>query len=176
MAALPANNTDRLFLHYSNAVHEHTTIIRVPEGANLSTCVDEWESVLTTLTGAFVASVGIGVDFQAAGTNFSVPFTDSDWSSFSWGSGTAVVTSDGVQMNFQGRSAGGHKSRVGVFGYKNDVSNWRLTEGEAASIGTAVGILTDSTNGFYAIDGLKPTWYAYVNLKYNDYWVRQGRS
>jgi len=176
MAALPANNTDRLFLHYSNALNEHTTIIRCPPGANLATVVDEWESVLTELTGAFVATNGTSADFQAAGDNFSTPYSGSDWSSFSWGSGTAVVTSDGVQMNFQGRSAGGHKSRVGVFGYKNDVSNWRLTEGEAASIGTAVGILSTSTNGFYAIDGLKPTWYAYVNLKYNDYWVRQGRA
>jgi len=176
MAALPANNTDRLFLHYQNAINSHTAMIRIAPGADIATVMDAFESILSTLTGAFVASAGTNADFQAAGDDFSVPVSAGDWDTFTWGSGAAVITSDGVQFNFQGRSSGGHKSRLGVFGYKNDVSNWRLTEVEAAGVGTAVAVLQDTTGAFLAIDGLKPTWYGYANIKYNDYWVRQGRS
>lgn len=176
MAPLDPGNTDRLFLHYQNGVHSHTTMIRTADGADLAVVVGHWIDVVTLLTGAFFASAGLSVDFQAAGDHFSTPVSGTDWDTATWGSGAATITGDAVGFNFQGRSPGGHKCRVGLFGYKNDVSNWRLTEAEAAAIGTAVGIIQDDTNGFYAIDGTKPTWYGYVNIKFNDYWVRKGRS
>jgi hypothetical protein len=175
MAALPANNTDRYFFHYASAVHSHTLMVRTAVGVAFATVEGAVEEILTTLTGAFIALVGTGVDFQAKGTDFSVPVSSGDWASFSWGSVTANAEIDAIAFNFQGRSAGGHKCRWGVFGYKNANSAYRLTGGEAAGVEDVVAILNSTTGVFLAIDELAPNWYSYANIKPNDYWVKQAR-
>jgi len=175
MPALAPNNTDRYFFHYQTAAHSHTLVVRTASGELYATVEGAVEDLLTGLSAAFVASAGTSVDFQAAGTDFSTPVSTGDWSSFSWGSGAATPENDAIAFNFQGRSSGGHKSRMGIFGYKNSPSNYRLTGGEAAAVETAVGILNSTVGAFLAIDGLHPNWYSYVNIKPNDYWVRQAR-
>jgi hypothetical protein len=150
-------------------------MVRTGSGADYAVLEAALESILTTLTGAFFASFGISVDFQAAGTDFSTPVSAGDWSSFTWGAGAMTVEVDTIALAFQGRSSGGHKCRLAVYGYKNAYSNWRLTEGEAPGIGTCVVVLQDTAGAFHAIDDLEPTWYGYVNIKPNDYWVRQAR-
>jgi hypothetical protein len=176
MAALPPNTTDRYFFHYQNSLHSHTVVVRTATGVAYATVEGALESALTLVTGAYCASEGISVDFQLAGTDFSVPVSSGDWPTYTWGSDPAAPESDAVPLNFQGRSAGGHKCRLGVFGYKNAFSAFKLTGGEASAIEDFVAILNSTTGVFLAIDGLAPNWYSYANIKPNDYWVRQARA
>jgi hypothetical protein len=175
MAALPPNSTDRYFFHYANAVNPHTFVIRTGAGIGLSALITAVEAVLAALSPGFAASAGVGIDFQASGTNFSVPQSPGTWNSFTWGSGAADPEVDSVAANFQGRSLGGHKCRWGVFGWSAQKSNYRLTSLEDANVAAAVTVVNNTTGAFVAIDGLAPTWYEYVNIKANDYWVRQAR-
>jgi len=176
MAALPPNNTDRYFFHYQNAVHNHTVAIRTQDGASEAVLIAAVQAWLTALTGAYHSSAGLGADFQAAGTDFTVPSSNSGWAGITWGSGTANIESDSIALNFQGRSAGGHKVRLGFFGYKNTLSEYRITEAESSTITDVVDILQGTTGCFAAIDGLIPTWYGYANVKANDYWVGRARE
>ncbi len=175
MAALPPNNTDRYFFHYENGAGNHTVVVRTALGVAEATVTGALETILTTLSAAWLSSAGTSVDFQAAGTDFSTPVSTGDWASFTWGVGTATPELDAVQFNFQGRSAGGHKCRMGIFGYQNAQSNYRLTGGEAPAVEDSVAILNSTTGVFLAIDGLAPVWYGYANIKPNDYWVGKAR-
>jgi hypothetical protein len=56
------------------------------------------------------------------------------------------------------------------------VSNYRVQGGELSGLaGTLSAILNAATNCFYAIDGTKPSWYEYIDVKPDDYWVRKAR-
>jgi len=176
MSALPANNTRRYFFHYGTAMHNHTMAIRASDAVSEADVVAAVGDFLFNLTSLFSACVGIGCDIQNAGDTFSVPSSNGDWAALNWGSGGASLETDSRCLNFQGRTSGGHKARLGVFGYKSDVSEYRLTESESAAVAAAVGTLNGSGGVFVGIDGLAPNWYGYGNIKANDYWVRQARD
>lgn len=176
MTALPANNTDRYFFRYSNAQHEHTLQVRTATGLSYTTVVSALENYLTILTGAFAASEGLSVELQLAGDNFSTPVTEGVWSTFSWGSTAATPETDATFLGAQGRSTGGHKVRLDVFGYKNALSDFRITNAEVSGVDDAVAVLNGIPGAFLSIDGLNPQWYQYLNVKSNDYWVRQARG
>jgi len=175
MAALPANNTDRYFFHYGTAVHNHTMAIRTATGTPETSVITAVAALVFNATSLFAECVGINADIQLAGNTFSTPSSDTGWASMTWGSGTATVEQDSQCLNFQGRTFGGHKARLGIFGYKTTLSDYRLTESESAAIAACVVTLNFSTGVFIGIDGLPPNWYGYGNVKANDYWVRQAR-
>lgn len=176
MAALPANNTRRYFFHYGTSQHNHTMAIRTSDFVSEADVIAAVAALVFNATTLFSLCVGIGADIQEAGDTFSVPSSNGDWADMSWGSGGASLETDSRCFNFQGRTPGGHKSRLGIFGYKDDVSEYRLTEGESIIVGPCIATLNGSPGVFVGIDGLAPNWYGYGNIKANDYWVRQARG
>jgi hypothetical protein len=176
MAPLDPGNTDRYFFHYENAAGQHTAVVRTAAGVAAATVIDTFESYCTEVGAGLSASTGVSVEFRAAGASFSSPVAVGDWVGFTFGSTDGNPYTDSVQVNAVGRSAGGHRCRLGLFGWKNDVSAWRLTGSEEGGIAeSATAILNAATNIFLAIDGTKPTWYGYLDIKPNDYWVRKAR-
>lgn len=88
-----------------------------------------------------------------------------------------------ISMNFIGRGALGSKGGFYLYGTNYDVSitdvqaaDFRITATEAATVASAITALSELSPSFVAIDGSVMNWYPYVNLKYNDRWVRKLRQ
>jgi len=175
MTALAANNTDRFFFHYVTAQGGHTMQVRTQTGVDDGTVSYALGSYLTILTSLFAECNGVSMDFQAAGDSFSTPVVEGFWSTFTWGSGTASIKDNTAFTGAQGRSSGGHRVRLDTFGYKGDMTDYRISNADNAIIDDAVFVLNNTSGCFLAIDGLAPQWYQYLNIKANDYWVKLAR-
>ena len=88
-----------------------------------------------------------------------------------------------ISMGFVGRGAGGSKAGFYLYGHNYDVpinsaaeADFRLTAAEVGVVADAIEALTELSPALYAIDRTPVTWYNYVNLKYNDRWVRKARN
>jgi hypothetical protein len=115
------------------------------------------------------------VRFAAAGSNVSNPVT-TGFEGTSYGSGAGTVDSVPAFVNFIGRSSGGRRVRLAVFGYKNAFSTFRLHSTEDTHIADCITDLNGLANGALAIDGIKPTWYPYANVGFSAYWIRAVRA
>jgi hypothetical protein len=175
MAALPTENTARFFVDYATDSQNHTLVCRsngivspAAFGANLDT-------LLTALTSLFNLITINTIRFAAQGSTFSFPVI-SGVEGNTYGTGSVGSDNAPRQMNFIGRSSGGKRCRVGIFGYKGAISSWRLTDAESAPVGNAINHLNASVGLWLAIDGIEPVWYPYANTLFNAYWTRNVRA
>jgi len=175
MAPLPIDTTARLKVTYNVGGFTHQFMVRLSLEYVLATAETEIASWLTSLTSLFWASTITKVELAEQGSNLFFPYASS-LSTVIWGSGANSIGNNPLQLNFVGRSAGGRRSRVGLFGYKGVFSEWKLTSTENTAILNAVSALNSAVNAFVAIDGFPPTWYPYGDVGVNDYWVRQSRK
>ena len=88
-----------------------------------------------------------------------------------------------ISMGFVGRGALGSKAGFYLYGHNYDVpvnsaaeADFRLAATEVPVVSAAITALTELSPSFVAIDGSVVNWYPYVNLKYNDRWVRKLRQ
>jgi hypothetical protein len=175
MAPLPHNNTAIYFVDYLTGSVQHTMEWRyngVFSPASFGTLLDDFLSEVSALTCALTV---VRVRSQANGANVSFPVTTGQEGA-TFGSGTAVPDQIAASLNFVGRSSGGRRVRLSVFGYDNAVGDFRLTTTDSTVIDNAVTILTAASGVALAIDGVKPTWYPYANVSVNAYWQRQLRA
>jgi len=175
MAVLPPESTARFFIDYSTENQNHTLLCRsngiVSPGA-LGANVD---TLLTALTTLFSLITIVGVRFAAQGSTFSFPVI-SGIEGNTYGASTIGSDNAPHQLNFIGRSSGGKRCRVGIFGFKGATSSWRLHDAESGPIGNAINHLNASVGLWLAIDGIEPVWYPYANVLFNAYWTRNVRS
>jgi len=87
-----------------------------------------------------------------------------------------------VTTGFVGRSNLGQKARVFCYGVATSPEetstlgdDFRLTAAESADIDAAVTVLNNGSPNVVGSDDAIVGWYAYANIKYNDYWLRQIR-
>jgi hypothetical protein len=176
MAPLPHNNTAILYVDYTQGGVEHTFEVRVDT-------LSEIEAI-ETVVGAFLTSLGslvgsatiTGTRGGAEGSNITLPFPISSLTGVTFGSGTTNAETVPFFLNFVGRSVGGRRVSLAIFGLNTGLSNYRLTTSEETEIAAAVAILNGSTGTFLAIDGLQAIWYPYANTGVNAYWQRQQRA
>jgi hypothetical protein len=175
MAPLPHNNTDIVYVDYQQGNQEHTFEVRVDT-------LGEIEAIETVI-GAFLTAVGnlvglatiLSVRGQASGSNISFPFPISSLVGTTFGSGAVNNETVPFYINFVGRSTGGRRVSLALFGRAGSLSDYRLTNSEETEIGAALTILNGSPGTFLAIDGLQPLWYPYANVGVNAYWQREQR-
>lgn len=175
MAPISPDNTRRVYYTYSNAVHEHTVVIRTAELTGIAGADALMEAVLLEITGFFPATSITKVEESAIGSNIRFPVV-SDRLGDSWGSGAANADVDAQSLTFVGKSSGGVLTRMSFFGYFGTISAYRLTGAENANIADAVIALNASPVAGIAVDGLTVLWADYANIKPNDYWVRRARQ
>jgi hypothetical protein len=175
MAPLPPSSTDRFKYTYENAIAAHSVIIRVTDDAPTSVA-DAIASVLFNTIGAGCsASTVTAVETAGVGVDIFDPVSDSDLLGLDFGSGTAIKEYNATAITFVGRAPGGRRTRMSLFGFKGDLSEFRLTVAESSDVGTMVDALNDAENGLVAINGEKPVWKAYADIKANDHWVDKSR-
>jgi hypothetical protein len=172
MAPLPPSNTPRFKIHYTNVNQAHVMDVRW--GGSPSALSAAFTGILTGLSAQFAGSVVDLVEFAASGSNIFNSVV-SGLEGFTWGSGAGSLTDRTTYINFIGRSTGGRRVRLAIFGALGISSNFRYTAGELASIDGAIAVLNDPGQPFQAIDGLKPIWKSYANAGYNAYWQKQVR-
>lgn len=172
---LPASNTERWFLHYSVEGIEHTMMLRSSEGTSEANASAAFHGLLSALSDLLASVTIVGMEKSEAGSDVRNPAV---WGGDAgYGTGTQPDAFHPVELTFPGRTTGGHKARVSVFGYKEPIDDsFRLTTLESTPITNAVIALDSFSGRWLGIDGLAPIWHPYANIGFNDHWIREGRS
>lgn len=176
MAPLPFNSTDIVFVDYQQGPRTHTFLVRVADLADITAIEANIADFLTAASPLLFETLILAVRGQNAGSNISFPFPTSTLVGEVYGSGTVSSESVPYNIDFVGRSTGGRRARLDLFGYKGAISDWRRTSAESTDVAAAVAVLNGSTGSFLAIDGQQPFWYPYGNVGANAYWQRQQRA
>jgi len=172
MAALPPENTARYRVHYTVGDEQHTMEIRsAARPSALGTLVAHFLSELDSAIGAMVVDF---VEWAPSGSVFFNPVvTGIEGSSF----GTGTITGDvrAWAFNFIGRSTGGRRVRIMVFGAVSLGADYRFVAGENAAVDAGLQALVDAGGNILCIDGLQPVWKTYVNALVNAHWQKKLR-
>lgn len=173
MAALPPDSTARYRVEYTTCGRQHTMEIRsVLSPAAIGTFVGD----LLTALGTKIFSLTVGVvSFAASGSNVFNPVT-SGIEGITYGAGTGAVRDVPKFYNFIGRSTGGRRVRLAVFGAGIDGTDYRVYGSEDTNIDDALSVLVAFGSGIKAIDNITPIWKPYVNMGFNAYWQREVRA
>src|SRR5687767_7613133 len=137
MAPLPVTNTRRWKVSYDVGGFAHQFLVRLRDAAVPATVDSEVTTFLSAIGSLFWESEITGVQEAAEGSNLFFPIA-SGLVGDSWGSGANSIGNNPLQLNFVGRSPGGRRVRVGLFGYKGVFSEWKLTGSESTPVQDAV--------------------------------------
>jgi hypothetical protein len=172
MAPLPPSNTPRFKVTYTISGHQHSFQVRW--GGSPSALAAAMSGILTGLSGLFAAGVVDLVEFAASGSNIFNSVV-SGLEGFTFGSGSGSDQSTTNYINFVGRSTGGRRVRLAIFGAASISGDFRFSAGDNAGVDGAIAVFNDPGQPFQAIDGLKPIWKSYANAGYNAYWQKAVR-
>lgn len=172
MAPLPPDNTPRFRVHYTNLGVTHILDIRSNSSpAALGVQVDAFFSAVAPL----IADTSIDVvEFAPSGSSVFNPVTTGIEGNH-YGTFASPQEARAWYIGFVGRSSGGRRARLFVFGAGLLGTNYRWTPGENAAADSAVATLQAQSPGWQAIDGLVPVWKSYANAGVNDALVKKLR-
>lgn len=172
MAPLPPNSTARFRVQYTTIAKQHTMEIRSTSSPSaIGVIVD----ALLTALGAAIFGLTIDVvEFAASGSNVFNPVTTGIEGNV-YGSGSGTTVNVPSYFNFIGRTSGGRRVRLAVFGAAIAGGDYRFIAGELAVIDAARAVLVSAGGAIMGIDGLTPVWKSYVNAGFNAYWQRAVR-
>lgn len=187
MPDFAAVDTPRVRVHYRVQALDHSiegrmpiddTIINAPDYINILT------DMLTALVGSRYSDWSVlGYDFRAQDSEVAIPISAGSVTAPAAGTVSTsgrVAGQAAAQMRFEGRSTGGSKCSITLFG-----TNWlltgvsedfRITYAENSGVANAIDALNNMTTQLRAIDGQPVVWKQYVNLKYNDRVMRRLRN
>lgn len=171
MAPLPANNTSRVFVDYTDGTNQHTVSCRFDESFSSA------EEAVAQMAGflnahgqrSFLITI-IGARSQGAGESVSLPIT---WTGdATYGSGLMSPTLAPRQVLYLGRSADGRRIKVSMFGSNlSETDNFRTLASSVGDVGEAIAVLEAAglTGAFLTISNLVPLWLGYVSHNYNNH-------
>jgi len=172
MAPLPPNGTPRFKVNYTVNLTDHSFQLR--HAGSPATAMAIVDSMLTALADAVYAiTIGV-VEFAADETDIFLPVTSGIEGNV-YGEGFVGNPQANWFYGFQGRSAGGRKWHLNVFGARTLGTNFLLTPGENPDVSAAVAVL-QGASGILGIDGAAVSVYSYVNCGDNAHWQRAVRS
>ena len=178
LAALPPSNTDRYYYDYEIGGDNHTMIVRTADGVSLSDVALAIDDFLTAFGAGSNAFVTVGLRYSVAGSNITNP-VDMDPIQANYGSGVMPLINRPLQVTFTGRSGDGRKGRVGMFGWDAATDDsWRYSTSENSTVLACVASLTEAGAGgiFVTISGQRPLWHPYMNIAFNDHWIKEARG
>lgn len=179
--------TPRAKIYYRAAGLEHVMQFRGNPGESMLSTTARADAAFAALkTGLHTLIVDdftiLRGGYIAQNSNLEFPYTPAAVTP-----GAAIKSGFSVQdkishLTFQGRTTGGARSSVKLYGtqWSPDVTtptilaDFKLQAAESAPVAAAISGL-QSVN-LHGIDGLTITWYLYVTLKVNDKWLRVARK
>jgi len=178
LPAIDPSNTVRYFYDYSVGTIEHTLLCRVTDDVGLSEATDQIDQFLTAIGGGLVTITSVGLRKAEKGSNITNP-VDLGLIQATYGSGVQAAINNPLQVTFTGRSGDGHKARVSMFGWEAQTDNsWRYTTSENSDVLAAVTALqgAQAAGCFVSITGHDVLWHPYMNIAYNDHWIKAARG
>jgi hypothetical protein len=172
MAPLPPNSTARYKFHYTTVGRSHTAELRSTVSPAVAGLL--FDNIVQALNTAVHGAVMDFTEFAASGSNVFNPVT-TGFEGTTWGSGAGLVRDVPKYFNFIGRSAGGRRCRLTIFGGIAEAVDYRYLAGESPLIDAAVAALVAGGPNVLAIDGLQVVWKSYVNVGWNSHWQREVR-
>jgi hypothetical protein len=173
MAPLSPDNTPRFRVFYDMAGDQHSFQIR--SHASPATVGGIVDNFLSNMGIAGYLKTILFVDFAVAGSSVYNPVTTGIEGN-TYGSGLAPAEAQAWEFNFIGRTVGGRRVRIGVFGATALGDNYRYIAGESGQLDSAIAALVAAAGNIVGIDDLTPVWKDYVNVKPNDHWVKNLRG
>jgi len=174
MAPLSPSATIRYKLSYTNGYDTHALVMRASavNNAGANSALQDFLAAIEpnlSIISAFELSVA------AVGSNLFNPISWSGPSSY--GDGPMPVINRPASYSFVGRTPGGRKARIFLYGLStiNDGS-WRILTSEDSDVSAAVAELGTHSGFFLGIDGLAPLWHSYCNVGINDHWLKNVRA
>jgi hypothetical protein len=151
--------------------------LRWGDGATASDAMTKLDAVLTEITTMFRLITITGARARQASVNITLPVT---WSgAATYGSGAGTHDESAKYLDFIGRSPGGRRVRLSVFGLITAVDgsghDYRIASTDDANVAAAVIELNADAETAVAIDGEKPIWYPFVDVGENAYWRNRIR-
>lgn len=174
MAPLPQYNTRRWYYTYENARNPHTLMLRGNADSTTADADAVVAAILSAIGNRFAASTIVKVEFSTNGENTRF-LVDSDRLGDSFGTGSPTPAQDATELTFTGKSTGGRRVRLGIFGWMSDTGDFRQTSDEDSEVAAVVNLLNDAGNVPVGIDNFSAIWHSYANIKPNDHWVKKSR-
>lgn len=172
MAPLPANSTARFRFFYTMGGEQHSFQVRSTQSP--AQIGQDMDLVLVALGTAIYQLTLDFVEFSAAGSNVFNPVV-TGYEGNSYGGGSPTAEARAYALNFIGRTTGGRRVRIMMFGVTTLGGDYRFIAGEGASIDAARNALASLGNHVMGIDGLTPVWKTYVNTLVNAHWQKALR-
>lgn len=175
MAPLPVESTQRFVVNYESGSNSHSMQIRTANSvtpAEVGVALDAFLDAIAPNIYAMVITDAVQYD---QGNTVSFPVTIGIEGQ-SYGTGIPSVLNEAAYIDFVGRTTGGRRVRLTVFGPTDLGGNYRINEGEFASVAAALAVLEGNPGIFVGIDGLDPFWKRYANTGFNSYWEREQRG
>ena len=172
MAPLPPDSTPRYRVHYTTIGKQHSFEIRSHDSPSfIGTFISDF---LTALGPVMYASAIDFVDFAADNSSvFNSVTTGAE--ALTWGSGAGSVLEIPQFINFIGRTSGGRRVRLAVFGVGVSSVDYRFLNTENADVDAARAVLVAAGGLLRGIDDLTPVWKTYANTGFNAYWQKAVR-
>lgn len=175
MAPLPFNNTSVLFVDYATQGFPHQVQCRFDSPSTVDDAmasVDEWFAAIANAIGETTITSARWLENGGSVT------TDVVWiGSPAYGDGTGDPFESAQYYDWIGRSPGGRRVRVAVFGAQNlqNGGDYRSQLGEDVALDAGLAVLQAAEGTFLAIDGTQPIWKNYTNMGVNAYWRNKIR-
>lgn len=172
MAPLNPNNTPRFKVAYNGGLNDHTFEVRSHlSPAAIAVDIDNFLSALAPRMHLITVNT---VSFAASGSNIFNPVT-TGLEGQTYSSGTPITQEAPNYIDFIGRSSGGRRVRITLFGVSGLGSDFRWAAGEDSAVDAAIAVLVAAGNDLRAIDDLTPLWKPYANAGVNAYWQKATR-
>jgi hypothetical protein len=175
MAPLPSNNTGVLFLDYSVGGESHTMQFRYSDGGTVADMKDVADQFLTALGDAIFEITITGARHRPKDETITLP--ESWTGSSTYGTGSATHDQSAWYIDFVGRSAGGRRVRIALFGaasFEDNIGHdYRLPATD--QVADAILVLQSNSDILTAIDNETVVWYSYANVGVNAYWRNRIR-
>jgi len=177
MAALPVNNTRRIWLDYSDGINTHSMMWRLHTAGTDAGALTGLHNFLTALAPELYELSIMGARASNVGSNVSFPLA---WTgSATYGTGAMPLLSSPRELRYEGRSISGRRVHTSVFGYSGDTpGNYRIgiTPSDTFDDALVVLIAQAALGNYRTIDATSPNMKNYVNIQNNSYWETAARG
>ena len=175
LGSLPAHNTARVWVDYSDGLFTHTLLIR--HDAAVADVMDAADNLFVAIASDWYEITIGDVRFAANGSDISFPAV---WT----GSATyGATTMPGVfaprQFMLLGRTSLGRKARWSLWGFEGTTPDqYRLPRSGGNICDDALTVIeaAQTASIFLGIDGHAPVMYQYVDFNFNNHYERLQRS
>lgn len=172
MAPLSPDNTIRYKVDYTVNGEQHDFQIR---SAGSPSAIDSLvDAFLNAVSASFYQIAVTGFSYAVAGSNIFLPVSGSILGN-TYGSGAGVYEQKAWYADFIGRSTGGRRWRLALYGTRTLGADFKFATGENADITAGIAVLNSASPLVHAIDGLPVNVYTYANAGVNSHWQRALR-